>query len=103
MTHRRQLILAEAQGNVSALRTARTNSDPGTRALALGSLDRLGELSSDHILAALADDDRNVRIRAIELAESRPDISLVAGLQDSDDLVVETTAWALGELSLIHI
>ena len=57
----------------------------------------MGELTTDHLAAALTDPDRNVRVRGIELAQTRPEIVLVGGLGDPDDLVVETTAWALGE------
>lgn len=97
MSHRRELILAEAKGDTAAVLTAAQSADAHTRALALGSLERLGELTGDRLIEALNDPDRNVRVRAIELAHPRTDIPLLGGLADSDDLVVETTAWALGE------
>ena len=97
MTARQRLVFAEASNDVSEVLRAQKDSDPHIRALALGSLDRLGELSDDLLQKALADDDRNVRIRAIELSFVRPNLELVSGLSDDDDLVVETTAWALGE------
>lgn len=97
MTARQRLVFAEASKDLREVLRAQSDNDPNVRALALGSLDRLGELSNDHLEKALADDDRDVRIRAIELSFERDDIELVPGLSDDDDLVVETTAWALGE------
>lgn len=97
MTSRRQLILAETNNDVAAILRAHEDDDPHVRALALGSLDRLGELSDQLLTAALSDPDRSVRIRSIELAFDRQHLDLVPGLSDEDDLVVETTAWALGE------
>lgn len=97
MTQRRQLITNETNGDVEAIVAARTSSDPHLRALCLGSLDRMGELTDEHLDDALSDQDRNVRVRAIELAHTRLHIELVQCLDDTDDLVVETAAWALGE------
>ena len=97
MTARRQLLLAETNRDIEKVRRARQDPDPHTRALALGSLDRLDELSNEHLVDGLGDIDRDVRIRAIELAYKRRGIELVSSLSDEDDLVVETAAWALGE------
>ncbi len=97
MSSRQQLIRAEADGDLAALRKAQRDDDPNIRALALGSLQRMESLTDKILNAALADDDRDVRVRAIELAFDRQHIDLDAGLSDDDDLVVETTAWALGE------
>lgn len=97
MSPRRQLIRAEADGDVSAVLRAHRDPEPHTRALALGSLSRMDALTDELLQSALADEDRDVRVRAIELAFDRQHIDLLAGLADGDDLVVETTAWALGE------
>ncbi len=97
MSSRQQLIRAEADGDVAALQKAQRDADPQIRALSLGSLQRMDALTDDLLNAALSDDDRDVRVRAIELAFDRQHIQLVPGLADEDDLVVETTAWALGE------
>lgn len=97
MTTRRDLVRAEAGQKVDEVRRSQDDPDPSIRALGLGSLHRLGELTDKTVQAALLDDDRTVVVRAIELAVDRPSISLVKGLSHDDDLVVETTAWALGE------
>jgi len=94
---RAQLILAEARGDVTAIRQASSSPDPTTRAAALGALARCGELNDTEVLAAFADDHATVRCRAIELSLDMTTIELIHHLDDDDDLVVETTAWALGE------
>ncbi len=96
-TTRADIILAEQRRDVASLLSALAAPSGSVRALALGSLAKLGELSSDHLHSGLADTDRDVRVRAVELAIGAPDVSLVPLLEDDDDLVVETTAWALGE------
>lgn len=93
---RAEIILAEVHGDVSAVTDALDHQDPSIRMLAIGSLSRMNELDDTQIRAALADEDRDVRCRAIEIAIER-DIVLTPFLDDTDDLVVETTAWALGE------
>lgn len=97
MSPRRQLIRAEADGNVPSVLKAQRDPDPHTRALALGCLSRMEALTDELLEVALTDEDRDVRVRAIELAFDRQHINLLEGLADGDDLVVETTAWALGE------
>ena len=94
---RADLIIAEHRGDVTVLLATLRSADPAQRAAALGSLHRHGSLSNDVLGTALSDTDRNVRVRAIELAVTTPDIELVSMLSDADDLVVETAAWALGE------
>ena len=97
MTVRHQLIVSEANGDVPAILKAQRGPDAHSRALALGCLQRLEALEDEILIGALSDEDRDVRIRAIELAFDRQHISLIDGLSDGDDLVVETTCWALGE------
>lgn len=94
---RSQLILAEVEGDVSALVIALTSDDASVRSLALGALGRIDELDELQLTTALSDHQRDVRCRAIELAVTRRAIPLVPLLADEDDLVVETAAWALGE------
>lgn len=94
---RSDLLIAEARGDLAPLRGAVNSSDATHRVLALGALDRLDQLDDDMLIRSLADVDAIVRIRALEIAVPRPSIDLVPSLSDHDDLVVETTAWALGE------
>jgi len=94
---RADLILAESRGDVSALRKVLGASDPSLRSLALGSLAKLNALDSGDLREALTDEAATVRCRAIDLAIPEPSIDLVPALDDQDDLVVETAAWALGE------
>lgn len=67
------------------------------RAAALGALGRLGALRADVLHEALADTDRAVRRRAVELAAPVADVALVPLLRDGDPVIVEVAAWALGE------
>lgn len=100
LSQHRCLILAEQEGDAVTLTAAASAEDPTVRALALGSLARIDALDDGTLTTALADPNRDVRCRAIELAVGRPRIALVAQLDDEDDLVVETAAWALGERSV---
>lgn len=98
MTRRRtDIILAEKDGDILALVGALESSDATIRSSALGALDRLESLPDEQVVRALSDSDARVRCRAVEVAVSRPALDLLAFLDDQDDLVVETTAWALGE------
>ena len=96
-TTRSEIILAEVRGDVSSLIDHLGHADASIRSLALGSMDRIAELADDQLQDALDDPNRDVRCRAIELAVPRDQIRLVQLLDDPDDLVVETAAWALGE------
>lgn len=93
---RDEIILAEIDVDVITLRVGLQHPDASIRALALGSLSRLGELDDVEVRTALADHNRDVRCRAIEVAVDR-DTPLTPLLDDDDDLVVETAAWVLGE------
>lgn len=94
---RSELILAEVNRNVSALLQALANDDHSARSLALGALARIDALDDEHLNDAFADHHRDVRCRAIELAIPRTELDLSPMLRDTDDLVVETASWALGE------
>ncbi len=94
---RAHIIVAEANGDVTALHEARINSDHTIRAAALGSLARLALLDVNDLQAAVRDPHPAVRCRAIELSIDEDNIDIAALLNDEDDLVVETAAWALGE------
>lgn len=94
---RGEILTLELERNSSRLKTALAHDDHSIRTLALGALDRLGALQTQDLEQALTDQHRDVRVRAIELSISNDEIDLAAFLDDDDDLVVETTAWALGE------
>jgi HEAT repeat protein len=104
-----------------------TDPDPTVRSAALGALGRIGGLDDDIFRRALGDPEPAVRRRACVLAgrgwsatapdSASPDSAdgasttggsagpgpvivadVVGAMDDSDDSVVETAAWALGEL-----
>lgn len=93
----RSLALAGHRGDTSLAASGLTDSDPVARALALGALDRLGQLSDEMLIGATADESAEVRRRAAELAARRPGLDLLSLLDDADDTVTETAAWACGE------
>ncbi len=94
---RRDAVLAGHAGHEPAARRALADPDPGTRAVALGALARLGCLGDDDLRAALADPSPAVRSRAVELAVPAPAVELLPLLADPDPFVAEQAAWALGE------
>jgi HEAT repeat protein len=93
----RALAAAGHTGDVELARAALDDPDPATRELALGALDRLGELDDDRLAAALADPEPSVRRRSVELAALRPGTDLLPSLADPDPAVVEVAALACGE------
>jgi len=100
---RRAVAVAGHRGDAANARRGATDPHPRVRETALGALARLGELGPDDVVGALADPDPGVRRRAAELAPSlppadgRPAVSLLTLLDDADQTVVETAAFALGE------
>ncbi len=93
----RAVAVAGHTGDVATARVGWGSADPAVRAVALGALQRLGELDDDTLASALSDPDVAVRRRAAELAASHRSVDLLVGLHDSDDRVVEVAAWACGE------
>lgn len=99
---RRAAALAGYRGDVDAAEAAQLDSDPKVRIAALRSLARIGAASekpvcNEQITRALNDAEPSVRIAAIEIAAGQPAPELEHLLDDEDPMVVETTAWALGE------
>jgi HEAT repeat protein len=97
VTDWRAVAAAGHLGDEATARAALHSPDPVARQLALGALDRIGVLGDDEVAAAMADDDADVRRRAVTLAAARPDVALLRALDDPSPAVVETTAWACGE------
>jgi HEAT repeat protein len=98
---RRDVVVAGHANDPAPARAALGDDDPSVREVALGALDRCGELDDATLGAALADPDAGVRRRAIELAATRPHLSLRALLDDADPTVVEVAAWACGEHEVV--
>jgi HEAT repeat protein len=108
VARRRAAALAGHTGDTDTARSLLADPDAGVRAAALGALHRLGELTRDELLAALADPDPGQRRRACEVAatfagpEGSPADPQVAAavaalLDDDEPTVVETAAWSCGE------
>lgn len=100
---RRAAAIAGHRGDVDALRALDGDVDPDVRATVLGALRRAGAITAADLRGGLADPDPTVRRRTLELvAELRgegpaADVSILALLEDDDDTVVETAAFACGE------
>lgn len=101
---RRAVVIAGHLGDAATITPALADTSPTVRDAALGAASRAGVLSSDQLLAACADSSPIVRRRAAEIAATRPDLpatALVDLLADEVDDVVETAAWACGELERV--
>lgn len=94
---RRAAAVAGHLGDVATARALAADDDASVRATAIGALARLGELDAITLTTALGDPEPAVRRRAVELGARRPDVDLIALLDDPDDSIVETAAWACGE------
>jgi HEAT repeat protein len=102
---RRTVALAGHRGNAASARRGLVDPDPHVRAAAVGALARLGELTTDDAVAALADDAPTVRRRAADAAlavggkgsRSTLPAALMAALDDPDPLVAVNAAWFTGE------
>ncbi len=93
----RRVVVAGHLGDDAEARSALTDPSPDVRAAGLGALARLGTLTPEDIRRALADPDRPVVVRAIELAIGMPEVDLLPVTESRDAIVVEAAAWALGE------
>ena len=93
----RAVVVAGHTGDTATALAGWTSSDPAVRAVALGALERLGELDDTTLGDALHDPDVAVRRRAAEVAAAHRSVDLLASLHDPDDRVVEVAAWSCGE------
>lgn len=98
---RRAVVEAGHRGEAALAIAALRDADPSVRDVALGALERCGALDDRTLADALVDTDPGVRRRAVELAATRPHVSLLAALADDDVTVVETAAWACGEHEVV--
>lgn len=94
---RRAVTIAGHTGDIAVVREGLTAADATVRAAAISALERLGALTDDQLITALADPEVVVRRRVCEIAARHPEVDLVAALGDDDPRVVEVAAWACGE------
>lgn len=97
---RRALAALAGHGGAGGEAEARrhlADVSPRVRATALAALARLGRAGDIDVTTALADQDPGVRRRACALAVALPGVDILPLLADTDPMVVETAAWALGE------
>ena len=94
---RRRIALAGHQGDEAIAREGLSDPDGEVRATALGALQRIGLLQVSDVEAAMSDPAAVVRRRACEVSAILPISHVLAGLADSDALVVEAACFALGE------
>jgi HEAT repeat protein len=107
---RRQAVRAGHDGDGARALILTTDPDATVRGAALGALARLGALDGEMLRRGLEDGEAAVRRRACELAgRVGPEAArragvvdqLVARLDDAEPSVIETAAWALGELGAL--
>lgn len=102
---RRAAAVAGHRGDVPTALSLITDPDPGVRATALRALQRAGALEAEQLTEAAADESPVVRIAATGvIAASPPEMGaehldglLSKLLDDPDDDVCESAAWAAGE------
>lgn len=100
---RREAAIAGHRGDAEGARRHLADEDPTVRAAALGALHRADGLQPADLEVALADPDAGVRRRALELVAAltgggpASGVRIVGLLDDPDETVVETAAWASGE------
>lgn len=99
---KRRVVIAGHEGDVLTVLTHLDHPDPGVRASAISALARADGLDAATLTAALTDPHHSVRRRAAEIAATgvvpASEIDLLPLLDDEDDRVIETVAWAIGEL-----
>jgi len=93
----RAVAVAGHTGDTTTALAGWRSPDPAVRAVAIGALERLGELDDATLGDALLDPDVSVRRRAAEVAATHRSVDLLASLHDPDDRVIEVAAWACGE------
>ena len=94
---RRLAALAGHRGDEDSATALLDDPSPAVRATALGALARMGRITVAQVKGALADPDPTVRRRACEEGWRLTEIDLRPVLDDTDSLVAESAAWALGE------
>jgi HEAT repeat protein len=102
---RRRVIAAGHTGEEEVARRGLDDNDPGVQAAALSALGRIGALTVDDIIVALASQANPVRRRATDAAlvvrgtGSRSTLHrvMVGALSDPDPLVAVGAAWFLAE------
>lgn len=97
VARRRAVVIAGHRGDVATVSAAIDDPDAECRELALGALERLGELGDDQLVRSMTDGAVNVRRRAAELLARHPGCDPLPLLDDADPGVVEVAAWACGE------
>ncbi|MGH9243920.1 MAG: HEAT repeat domain-containing protein [Acidimicrobiales bacterium] len=98
---RRVAAVAGHEGEVDSARRLLSDADASVRGVALGALLRAVALRRTDLEAAAGDTDPTVRRRAAEVTAAAPAaarISVLGLLDDPDPRVVETAAWASGEI-----
>lgn len=99
----RDVVVAGHTGDTATARAGVGHADFRVRRAAIGALERLDLLDTETLAALVADPHASVRARAVEAAAHRPDVSLLAVLDDSDPVVLEMAAWACGEQHESHV
>lgn len=93
----RSIVVAGHTGDGDLARSGLDADDEAVRVVAIGALERLGELTDDDLRALADDESPAVRRRVAEVAAVHPAVDLLPLLDDPDTRVVDAAAWAYGE------
>jgi len=94
---RRELLEAEAAGDIDAVRAGLDHDDDRVRASAVAIGHRMGAWVPADLTRAVSDPSLRVRRAAAEVAAVEPDVDLALLLVDPEAVVVEVACWAAGE------
>ena len=97
-----EVIAAGFSGDREMAVSGLSASDGATRASALRSLARMGQLDTDTLVKFLRDTDCEVRRTAVELSAPFHMVEVHTLIDDDDVFVAEMVAWCLGERTVIR-
>lgn len=95
------VVAAGYSGDHDTVAQGLTSDEALVRVAALGALQRLNSLTTEHLQSFVADADARVRRRVAELGATDRKFDLLPLLHDPDESVIEMAAWSSGEHEVV--